>query len=186
MTSRVHFKSVYIEQTNEYFSSCKEAAKALGIGVTTFCTYLSWPQKAPNWFNQLNICSFEKECVCRCCGVELTEQNSISYSCDKYRRNICKDCLKTYGRERYLKFKKLYDEYKGNFKCVLCNESDIRCLDFHHLDPTKKEFNIGRKVFSLSKLKEEASKCVVLCSNCHRKYHAAEAMLKMQKDQTCL
>ena len=45
--------------------------------------------------------------------------------------------------------------------------------DFHHLDPTQKEYNIGdivRKV-DFEKVKEELSKCVLLCANCHRVRH---------------
>lgn len=46
-------------------------------------------------------------------------------------------------------------------------------LDFHHLDPTEKDKNVGDLMsFSTQKLKEEIRKCVVLCANCHRMVHA--------------
>lgn len=49
--------------------------------------------------------------------------------------------------------------------------NDIACLDFHHLKD--KEFNISNEIRNLSieNLKKEINKCVVLCSNCHRKLH---------------
>ena len=48
-------------------------------------------------------------------------------------------------------------------------------LDFHHIDPKQKEFNIGdfKKKSKISILKE-IEKCVPLCSNCHREFHHLE------------
>lgn len=46
-------------------------------------------------------------------------------------------------------------------------------FDFHHLDPSEKELNLGdimrRKDFST--IEKELSKCVLLCANCHRIRH---------------
>jgi hypothetical protein len=55
--------------------------------------------------------------------------------------------------------------------CYLCNEKDIACLDFHHL--RDKEYTIANLVKNenFNKIKEEVAKCIVLCSNCHRKLH---------------
>jgi 5-methylcytosine-specific restriction endonuclease McrA len=56
--------------------------------------------------------------------------------------------------------------------CLSCGESDWRCLEFHHRDPTDKSFTIaaavGRQV-PLEKLTEELAKCDLLCANCHAK-----------------
>jgi hypothetical protein len=53
--------------------------------------------------------------------------------------------------------------------CAICGYS--RCaaaLHFHHLDPATKRFNVrGGHTPSLDRLREEAGKCVLLCSNCH-------------------
>lgn len=62
--------------------------------------------------------------------------------------------------------------------CTSCAEDDYRCLDFHHVDAASKAFGIydgARRGRSLSSLDAEIAKCVVLCANCHRKAHAAEA-----------
>ncbi len=57
--------------------------------------------------------------------------------------------------------------------CACCGEKDVVCLDFHHYDPLEKEFNMSSALTKpVSKLIEEAAKCVVVCSNCHRKIHA--------------
>jgi hypothetical protein len=42
----------------------------------------------------------------------------------------------------------------------------------HHVNPSKKAFTIGGTSFSWEKIKEEAKKCVLLCSNCHLIVHA--------------
>jgi hypothetical protein len=62
-------------------------------------------------------------------------------------------------------------EHKGHLHCK-CGESDIRCLDFHHRDPSKKVITIGRAVtdgWSIKRILTEIEKCDILCSNCHRK-----------------
>jgi predicted HNH restriction endonuclease len=43
-------------------------------------------------------------------------------------------------------------------------------LDFHHIDPEKKVSAVGR-VREVSNLLDEALKCALLCSNCHREFH---------------
>jgi hypothetical protein len=59
--------------------------------------------------------------------------------------------------------------------CYYCPESESICLDFHHRDPSEKSFRMGTAValgYSVSRIREEIDKCVVMCSNCHRKLHA--------------
>ena len=61
-------------------------------------------------------------------------------------------------------------------------------LDFHHLDPSIKEFNLTRNSIGWEKLKPELDKCVLLCSNCHRMIHAGVILLPDDpaSDGTCL
>ena len=66
-------------------------------------------------------------------------------------------------------------EHKRRLSCSVCSESESICLDFHHLDPKEKDFNIAEASFNgkgWSTILKEINKCVVLCSNCHRKVHA--------------
>ena len=58
--------------------------------------------------------------------------------------------------------------------CRLCEEKEISCMDFHHVDPTQKNFILGSENAgrSLASILAEIDKCVVLCANCHRKIHA--------------
>ena len=58
--------------------------------------------------------------------------------------------------------------------CTQCDEGDPACLDFHHLDESEKEMQIGRMVthgYRRERISEEIEKCVVLRANCHRKEH---------------
>lgn len=56
-------------------------------------------------------------------------------------------------------------------KCSICGYNKyISLLHFHHTDPSKKEFTIAHDR-TLEKLREEAKKCVLLCSRCHGEAH---------------
>jgi hypothetical protein len=53
---------------------------------------------------------------------------------------------------------------------VLCGyDRCARALEFHHLDPAEKRFSLANRGLSraIAVLREEAAKCVLLCSNCH-------------------
>ena len=56
-------------------------------------------------------------------------------------------------------------------KCAKCGFSDIRALDWHHLDPNEKVNSISEMVrdrVSMDKLQAELDKCELICANCHR------------------
>ncbi len=66
------------------------------------------------------------------------------------------------------------DEYKLTLSCTLCGEKHPACLDFHHRDPNTKDFSLGiirGWGYGKKRLLHEIRKCVVICSNCHRKVH---------------
>ena len=60
-------------------------------------------------------------------------------------------------------------------KCEYCGyNQNISALDFHHLDPSTKSFQLDSRHFSntnLESLQEELDKCILLCANCHREEH---------------
>ena len=56
-------------------------------------------------------------------------------------------------------------------KCAKCGFSDIRALDWHHLDPDEKVNSISEMIrdrVSMDKLQAELDKCELICANCHR------------------
>jgi hypothetical protein len=67
--------------------------------------------------------------------------------------------------------------------CILCGYS--RCaaaLQFHHLDPSTKRFSLSHDgvTRSLSQARAEASKCVLLCANCHAEVENGFAQLPLR------
>jgi len=60
-------------------------------------------------------------------------------------------------------------------ECVCCGyKKSIWPMEMHHLDTSKKEFGLGSSranIVSWKRISEEASKCVMLCSNCHKEVH---------------
>lgn len=63
-------------------------------------------------------------------------------------------------------------EYKGG-KCERCGyNKSMRALEFHHLDPSEKDFGISKQINrNIDDLKKEVDKCILLCSNCHAEIH---------------
>lgn len=54
-------------------------------------------------------------------------------------------------------------------KCVLCGY--VRCyraLEFHHVNPETKSFEIADYSRSFDLQVAEIKKCILLCANCHR------------------
>jgi 5-methylcytosine-specific restriction endonuclease McrA len=59
--------------------------------------------------------------------------------------------------------------------CVICGyDRSPRALHFHHVDPASKAFALGQRGLTrgIEKLRVEAAKCVLLCSNCHAEVEA--------------
>ena len=76
------------------------------------------------------------------------------------------------NKNRRNKIREYVNERKE--KCLVCGESEKCCLDFHHIEPAEKSFNIReliKKRTSLLVIQKEIDKCCVLCSNCHRTVH---------------
>jgi len=79
------------------------------------------------------------------------------------------------NRKRKKKIKLMAVSYKGGC-CQECGYHKCNdALEFHHLDPTQKDFEISGRGMSRSweKVEKELDKCVMLCANCHREAHAS-------------
>jgi hypothetical protein len=74
---------------------------------------------------------------------------------------------------RKQKLKRLLVEESGGC-CTVCGyERCIVNLHFHHVDPSTKSFSINMGLGkSLAKFRAEASKCVLVCANCHGEIEA--------------
>lgn len=109
---------------------------------------------------------------------ECKKHGTVRFVLDTRGTYRCTACRVDYVKVRRLKLKRLAVEYKGEY-CQRCGYNKcIGALEFHHLDPSKKDFSIsqdGGNARSWSKIKLELDKCIMLCSNCHREVHAEEA-----------
>ncbi len=96
-------------------------------------------------------------------------KGTVSYYCGKGQKEKSK--LRQNKRRR--RHRDWIIDYKKNCKCSKCGESRWWVLDFHHVDPDKKEDSIHNLLRNSTKekVKEEINKCIVLCANCHRDLH---------------
>lgn len=105
------------------------------------------------------------------------------------RISECPECNKKLKRECYHRhfeknktkinirnkeFREIRNEFLRQKKytgCVICQEKDIGCLDFHHLGDKKYNISSIFTNLSIKEIEEEIQKCIILCANCHRKLH---------------
>lgn len=128
--------------------------------------------------------------TCGHCTISQPEENfNFKNKLTGKRNTICKSCMrisrqKDYQnkKERYFerlknnkrKNREWFEQYKSTLKCERCPENHPGCLDFHHVNPEEKEGTVSQfagQTYSIKKTLSEIEKCIVLCSNCHRKLH---------------
>ena len=98
----------------------------------------------------------------------------IFYSPESFKK--MDEGSKTRKREKSRKIKKIENDIKTDRGCAHCGHHFKRnpeVLDWHHPNPSDKKFDIssirGNSWKQLEIKKKEWKKCIVLCSNCHRK-----------------
>lgn len=146
--------------------------------------------------NKLLYCMNKK--ICNKCQEEklISEFNKRVSAKDGYQAR-CRMCNIAYSKKHYKDNKQIYYEknrksrknkrdfiykIKNGLKCCICSEDETCCLDFHHRDPSKKDFVLGMAVNdgrSMDSILKEINKCAVVCSNCHRKIHAGIIILPL-------
>lgn len=86
-------------------------------------------------------------------------------------RTCCYDCMpdgKQLTRGEFLAKLKLI---RGG-KCERCGyDICLKALEFHHVDPSKKDFTISNDHVKLGDAIVESKKCILICSNCHKELH---------------
>lgn len=95
------------------------------------------------------------------------------------RDTRCKSCnhaaKRAHDREKRAQNRIIAMEATGGSACVACGESDPIVMHFHHLDPATKADSVARLIRNtadVGRIVAEASKCVLLCANCHLRVHA--------------
>lgn len=133
--------------------------------------------------------------ICSACKIEKDETEFAWKSKFKgLRQSRCRECYREYNRNYYNNTDRdkqiaraqrnqkavyeRYQEWKQQQVCTCCGENSPECLELHHLDPQTKETHPSDAVTrGWKKFMEEAEKCVVLCSNCHKKVHSGRINL---------
>lgn len=97
----------------------------------------------------------------------------------------CKNCCSKITIERQTVNKLELVNYKGG-KCSCCDyDRYIGALEFHHVDPNSKDFNLcNKKTYSFESIKNEIDKCILLCSNCHREIHNGIILVILENSES--
>lgn len=108
--------------------------------------------------------------VCNVCNIE--KPYTDYYISNNRMSHTCKQCTQKNEKQKYKNKQDKLNRYKETLKCKKCGEDRFYLLDFHHIDPTQKDFSISdNSRMKLESLMKEIEKCEVLCSNCHREFH---------------
>jgi hypothetical protein len=142
-----------------------------------------------------NLGYFRGMQVCNKCSI--AKPKSEFFFRDKRKGTLhrhCKQCYskkrKSYYQEHYQKYQAAYKlralsrnnrlrielrkrllEYLYDKSCTFCGVSDIRVLDFDHINPSEKAFSVARALtdcVAWDRILAEIKKCQILCANCHR------------------
>lgn len=124
---------------------------------------------------KVNITIMKSVKKCIVCRINLTGQQTkfCSGRCKSQNGNT-KYQLYEKQKERGFQKKLKLVNLKGG-KCEHCGyDKNYSALTFHHSEPDDKSFEISMRECSnhtWDKLVEEASKCKLLCHNCHAEHH---------------
>ncbi len=91
----------------------------------------------------------------------------------------CKRCGQESVAERRRRVKRILVAEAGG-RCVGCGyDACHAALQFHHVDPAQKSFVLSRQgaTRSLAEARSEATKCVLLCANCHAEVEGGVATI---------
>ncbi len=98
--------------------------------------------------------------------VEFSRRRAGGYRCNRCRSEAV--------ARRRRKVKRVLVQEAGG-ECILCGYTRcVAALHFHHLEPADKRFSLSHRgvTRSLAEARSEASKCILLCSNCHAEVEA--------------
>jgi hypothetical protein len=130
----------------------------------------------------IGIYMLEKKCTsCKILKKSFEfDKNKITKSGLASQCKACTSHNKTVNTQE--KKRKLVNELGGS--CQKCGYNKcIAALDFHHKD-NNKEANISSlRNCKYSTMLEEAKKCLLLCSNCHRELHYMEYKRRATKKE---
>jgi 5-methylcytosine-specific restriction endonuclease McrA len=106
-------------------------------------------------------------------------QHQRDYAKKHYQANkaVYKERARAHSAKQILANRDYIWNYLLANPCVHCGEKDPIVLQFDHVDPKSKKYNVSnlmRNAYCLDTIKAEIAKCQVLCSNCHDRKTAKE------------
>lgn len=174
---------VHLDKISVIFNMNYEIINSLaakGLSIRKISTELNTsPTNVRYWLKKFNIKTIPRSEVsdhkfCPRCETEKLKTEFYNRRNGKGNSVYCKPCTNDQTLERQKKFKQQCIDWKGG-KCVCCGYNKCNnALDFHHLDPNKKEFGISTAKLTTfdEKIKKELDNCALVCANCHREIHA--------------
>lgn len=147
--------------------SLQEIARTANVNRTTVRYYIKKYNFSAN-HKPGNKQIADNECRCVDCGDTNRENFYIN---NKYR---CKKC-EVRRVSKYRSSRKYKEVEKRGGCCSLCGYNKcVSALEFHHLDPSEKEFQWDQLTWKSQQIIDtELEKCILVCSNCHRELHHA-------------
>lgn len=126
---------------------------------------MAWNRKKERFIiEKQGLNYYEKQCLI--CGKTFIPKDK-----NANQRTCCYNCMPDgiqYSRGDFLN---LIKKQRGG-KCERCGYNKyLGALDFHHINPTEKDFTIGNRDFKLKDCIKETKKCILICSNCHKELH---------------
>lgn len=114
-----------------------------------------------------------------CTDCKITKPIEQFYKSKTHKYGVmvyCKHCFNQRCIQRWIKRKIKFINYFGG-GCEKCNlkleNSHYSVFEFHHKVDHTKDFDWSKlRLMSETKIKDELSKCSLLCANCHRLEHA--------------
>lgn len=159
-----------LRRSSRQVLSTAQIAEAVGRSKTTVRHWLREYRLKTQWANRRVASEAgQRELLLQCARHGLTP--FIRRSRGGYRCNKCR--AEAVARRRRRVKRLLVDEAGG--RCSVCGyDRCIAALEFHHLVPADKSFSLSHRgvTRSLAKARSEASKCALLCANCHAEVEA--------------
>lgn len=124
-------------------------------------------------FRELQPVEYGETRYCSRCKQDVKTENFHQRRGKEFSSPYCKSCTSDHTLERVRNLKSQMIEYKGGC-CQRCGYDKYQgALEFHHIDPNEKDFNLSRlKKYSFDdRVKSELDKCILVCANCHREIH---------------
>jgi transposase len=164
-------------------------ARHLGVGDST----------ARNWLKRHGLQTRGAKRRSTLTAMRRSGEREVSLDCQRHGRTKfvtvgsgpdsrlrCARCQSEAVARRRRKVKEILVSEAGG-SCALCGYAQYSvALQFHHVDPSTKSFGLGVRGItrSIARLREEASKCVLLCANCHAEVEAGVAELPVKSPES--